>query len=102
MTLLDDFNEAMKSDLQSKIVAALSLVATDMLLESGFSSDPQYTQKAKFIKACLSATPDAVRFVARAMVSQGLSNATPDGTLQTAITNNFGSLAILYDPTLEV
>lgn len=101
MALLDDFNEAMNSDFQSKIVAALSKAATDMLLESGFSADPEYAQKAKFIKACLSSTPDAVRFVARAMVSQGLSNATQDGTLQTAITNNFGSLAILYDPTLE-
>jgi len=101
MTLLEDFSEGMNSDFQSKIVAALSKSATDMLLESGFPADPEYTQKAKFIKACLSSTPAAVRFVARAMVSQGLSNTTADGTLQTAITNNFDSLAILFDPTLE-
>ena len=99
MTLLEDF-QGVTTEFKNRIVAALSKAATDELLTL-VDTDPDYKQKAAFCKVCVNATPNGVRGVARAMISQGVTAVSPDSTIQTAITGNFDALSAMYDPTLE-
>ena len=99
MTLLDDFNGITK-EYQNRTVAALAKAATDMLLLL-LKTDPDYKQKALFAKHCLSSTPKSVRYVVRAMISQGIYEDALDPVLQQAISDNFDKLAAMFDPDLE-
>ena len=102
MTLLDDYAYLGTTDgkqFLNKVAAAFYKVATDsILVETPVPS----TAEMRFAKAILGASAKGMMIVARAMVSQGLDNATADAALTTAIENNYSMLARLYDPTLEV
>ena len=100
MTLLEDFDKV-TTEFKTQIVVALSNAATPILLDPNFQASTKYTQDAIFIKSCLSATPEGVRFIARALISDGVDTKS-EPSIQACVDKNFMALAILFDPTLEV
>lgn len=94
MTLIDDY-KYLGSDngkvFLNMVTEAAYYAATDALLST--TPVPDDTTLA-FCAACLKTT--AVKWLARAMVTQGLDHESGDATLKTSIANNFTKLALLY------
>ena len=102
MTLLDDYAYLGTPDgkqFLNKVAAAFYKVATNSILVE--TPEPS-TAEMRFAKVILNANAKGMKFVAKAMVSQGLDHTTADAALTSAIANNYPMLARLYDPTLEV
>lgn len=79
--------------LNARIVAALSKEATDRLIAMGSPIDEEQVQ---FAKRILESYADDVTFVARALISQGITEATLDPQLQTAVSDYYDVFLTMF------
>lgn len=99
MSLVEQYNEE-GGLVNAKLVAAFSKSAADMILTLDITTDPDWKQKVKFAEYLLSSDSKDIRWIARAIISQGYDSTTPDGTLQAIANSNFDKLAIIYNENL--
>jgi len=101
MGLLEDYNIVGNAEIRARVTAAMFGQAA-AILQTLDPTYPEHQTKMRFVKFCLSATVDQIRFVVSHLVkSSGLSLTSTDQEIVAMVTSSFDDLAKLYDANLE-
>jgi hypothetical protein len=101
MTLLSEYENSTNPDFRTKLIMALAhKVSGELATIAPGDPDNKYERYIMISRKVLNEDQTVMDFVARVAAQAGLSNASTDLEIQTAVDSAFDKVSKVFDPTV--